>query len=78
MPIWRAWLGRLSVVALLASLLGIVGVPSVQADDIPATAWSPTSLSTLKGASTLVTDPTGGVTVGCPQDAYRQLLNSAM
>src|SRR5437667_8985973 len=62
---WRSAIARLSAVAMLASLLALVGGLPAQADSIPTTNWSPVSLSDIPGASTVTTDANGGVTAGC-------------
>ncbi|NUL28436.1 SGNH/GDSL hydrolase family protein [Streptomyces lunaelactis] len=62
----RASFARLSAVAMLASLLALVGNSPAQADAVPATNWTPVTIgSDLPAASTVLTDAAGGVTVGC-------------
>jgi hypothetical protein len=62
-----AWLAAL----LVASMFGIAlsAIPA-QADALPPTNWSPIAIGgDVPGAATVVTDPSGGVTVGCPSQA---------
>jgi hypothetical protein len=66
MPTARALLARLLPLTLLASLLVLSGSAPASADPIPPTNWSPVSLSDLPAAQRVVTDPSGGATVGCP------------
>lgn len=62
-----AWL----VAVLATAVLGIVpsAIPA-QADALPLTNWSPVTIGAdVPGAATVVTDPSGGVTVGCASQA---------
>lgn len=73
----RALLARLSVVATLASMLAVVGGAPANADPIPTTNWTPVTIGTaLPGASDVMTDASGGVTVGCPQSSSSTLFQS--
>lgn len=73
----RALLARLSVVAMLASMLAVVGGTAANADPVPATNWTPVSIGTaLPGASDVMTDASGGVTVGCQQASSSTLFQS--
>ena len=73
----RALLARLIPVAMLTSLLAMVGGAAAQADPVPPTNWAPVTIgSDLPGASDVMTDPSGGVTVGCPQDSTSTLFQS--
>ncbi len=61
---WRTSLARLSAVAMLASLLALVGGSPAQADPIPTTNWTPVTIgSDLPAASTVLTDAADGVGV---------------
>ncbi|MEV6871457.1 SGNH/GDSL hydrolase family protein [Amycolatopsis sp. NPDC051128] len=63
---WRSAIARLSAVAMLASLLALVGGSPASADPIPPTNWAPVAIgSDIPGASYVVTDPSGGASVGC-------------
>lgn len=62
----RALLARLIPVAMLASILAVVGGGPANADPIPATNWTPITVADLPGATKAETDASGGVTVGCP------------
>lgn len=72
----RASLARLSAVAMLASLLALVGNNSANADELnPTLRWSAASLSDASNAQQLISNPQGGVTVGCSNlgsTAFRQ------
>src|SRR5260370_2468978 len=60
---YRALLARLSVVAMLASLLALAGNTAAQAT---TQAWSsPVQLSGLAQAQEVLTRPNGDVMVGC-------------
>jgi hypothetical protein len=73
----RALLARLIPVAMLASMLAVVGGTPANADSIPATNWTPVSIGTvLPGASDVMTDASGGVTVGCPQSSSSTMFQS--
>lgn len=73
----RALLARLIPVAMLASLLALVGGSPANADPIPTTNWTPVSVgSALPGASDVMTDANGGVTVGCQQASSSTLFQT--
>ena len=73
----RALLARLTAVVMLASILAIVGGAPANADPIPTTNWTPVSIGTvLPGASDVMTDASGGVTVGCPQVSSSTMFQS--
>jgi len=62
---------------MLASLLALVGGSPANADSIPTTNWTPISVGTaLPGASDLMTDANGGVTIGCQQASSSTLFQS--
>jgi lysophospholipase L1-like esterase len=61
---------------MLASLLALASHTAAQADPIPTTNWAPVAISDIPGASTVTTDATGGVTVGCQQSASSTLFKS--
>lgn len=63
-----AMLSAVVLLATVASMLLAIVVPA-QADALPATNWPPVALSQVPGASQVITDPSGNVTVGCPQQS---------
>ena len=63
----RSLFARALPVAMLASLLAVIGGAPAHADTVPATNWTPATIgSSLPAAGYVVTDPAGGATVGCP------------
>lgn len=63
----RSLIARALPVAMMASLLALVGGTPAQADAIPTTNWTPVTIgSDLPAAGTVLTDAADGVTVGCP------------
>lgn len=61
----------LPVFGVLVMIIGILVAltPPARADTIPPTNWPPAAIAQVAGASWVITDPNGNVTVGCPQQS---------